>query len=327
MPRIDGFGETQDVAVRVLVDNRTDLLVESADSIKYFDKSLLAEHGFAALVDLEGAGQRILWDAGGTRTTLTENLKRMEIDPATIDTVALSHGHGDHTTGLTELLRGMGLRAKFRDWKPDVAIEEIERYRQGRQVPIIVHPAAFRERWAIADDGTRHGPALPPPRGEWESLGATVVLAEQPSELGPGCWTTGCIPRRSFEMMGTPATSAYREGSAFLRDDVDDDQAIVMNVRGKGLVVLTGCAHAGIINTVNYAREISGVDEVWAIIGGFHLARATDQEIRRTIEEIKAIKPRLLAPSHCTGLNALCRFTSEMPEPFAQGLVGATFLF
>ncbi len=92
-------------------------------------------------------------------------------------------------------------------------------------------------------------------------------------------------------------------------------------------MVLSGCAHAGIINTVNYARELSGVDEIWAIVGGFHLAKATDEEIRCTIEDIKKLKPRLLVPAHCTGFKAMSQIVREMPDEFALGLVGATFLF
>ena len=112
-----------------------------------------------------------------------------------------------------------------------------------------------------------------------------------------------------------------------IRDDIDDDQAIVIHVKDKGLVILSGCAHSGIVNTVNYAREISGVDEVWAILGGFHLARANDDELQRTVAEIRRCRPKLIVPSHCTGFNAMCHFAAQMPEAFLPGLVGATYSF
>jgi 7,8-dihydropterin-6-yl-methyl-4-(beta-D-ribofuranosyl)aminobenzene 5'-phosphate synthase len=168
---------------------------------------------------------------------------------------------------------------------------------------------------------------LPNSREEWEAAGARVILAEAPYELGPGCWTTGPVPRDSFEKAGTPASMAYREGDAFKRDKVDDDQAIVVNVKNKGLVVVAGCAHAGIVNTVNHAKAISGVDKVWAILGGFHLALAKDEEIQRTIDEIKSIKPKMVVPSHCTGFNAIREFSAQMPDAFVQGAVGTRFLF
>ena len=135
------------------------------------------------------------------------------------------------------------------------------------------------------------------------------------------------MPRRSFEQAGTPPSRAYRDGDQFQRDRLDDDQAIVINIRDKGLVVLSGCAHSGIVNTVLHAREISGVDEVHAILGGFHLAPAKDDEIERTIDEIAELQPKLVSPSHCTGFQAITRFSTRMPDQFVQGVVGTTYFF
>jgi 7,8-dihydropterin-6-yl-methyl-4-(beta-D-ribofuranosyl)aminobenzene 5'-phosphate synthase len=119
----------------------------------------------------------------------------------------------------------------------------------------------------------------------------------------------------------------YRQGDDFLKDDVEDDQAIAIHVRGKGLVVVSGCAHAGIVNTVTYAQEMSGVDKIHAIVGGFHLARAKDDEIQRTIDHIQAFAPDLVVPCHCTGFRAMSQFAAKMPEQFIEGVVGATLLF
>jgi len=322
------FGETQNVAITVLVDNRADLIVKSTDTVKYFDGTpLLAEHGFAALIDLHAAGVKILWDAGVTQVTLLENIKRIKIDPTTIDKIALSHGHDDHTAAVADVLRAMDLKPKFRKWEPSATPEEIRQWGAGRRVPVIVHPAAFRERWDTPTDGTKYSSSPPPPRVEWEALGAEIILSEGPRELGPGCWTTGAIPRQSFETSGVPPTMAYREGDAFIRDHIEDDQAIVINVQDKGLVILSGCAHSGIVNTVHHACAISGVDEIWAILGGFHLAEAKDEEIQRTVGEIKQCRPRLIVPSHCTGFKAMCQFAMQMPDEFLPGVVGATYLF
>jgi 7,8-dihydropterin-6-yl-methyl-4-(beta-D-ribofuranosyl)aminobenzene 5'-phosphate synthase len=119
----------------------------------------------------------------------------------------------------------------------------------------------------------------------------------------------------------------YREGDDFHRDLVDEDQAIIIHVRDKGLVVLGGCAHSGIVNTVNRAREVSGVERVWGILGGFHLAHATDEELQCTIDAVKSWRPALVVPSHCTGFRATCRFALEMPEAFLPNVVGARYLF
>ncbi len=327
MTQIEGFGETRDVEITILVDNRADFMVKSSDTVKRFlGEPLLAEHGFAALLELKQAGMRILWDAGVSRTALLENARRMEIDLTTVDKIALSHGHRDHYASMTDMIRQVARRPKPREWPKDAPLDEIHDWVKGRKVPLIVHPAALRERWGIAKDGKKHGPYILP-REEWEAAGAEIVLSEGPVPLGPGCWITGSIPRQSFEQAGTPTSFAYRQGDQFIRDHVDDDQAVVLHVHDKGLVVLTGCAHSGVVNTVHYAREISGVAEVYAILGGFHLGPADDEEIERTIDEIVKLRPSLVVPSHCTGFQAIARFAERMPDQFVLGVVGTRYLF
>jgi 7,8-dihydropterin-6-yl-methyl-4-(beta-D-ribofuranosyl)aminobenzene 5'-phosphate synthase len=328
MNKIENFGETENVAVTVLVDNRADLIAKSTDTvIRYTKEPLLAEHGFAALVDLQDAGVRILWDAGITRITLLENIRRMKIAPTSIGKIAVSHGHGDHTAAITDILAAIGGRPEPRKWDKEATVEEIQKWIASHRVPLVVHPAAFRERWFVRKDGSKRGPTLPPPRSAWEAAGAKVILSEGPYELGPGCWTTGAVPRQSFEKAGTPLSFAYREGAAFMRDYVEDDQAVVVNIKDKGLVIVAGCAHAGIVNTVNYAQEISGVDQIWAILGGFHLAPAKDAEIQRTIDAVKKLMPRMVVPSHCTGFKAINQFAAQMPDAFVAGAVGTKYLF
>jgi 7,8-dihydropterin-6-yl-methyl-4-(beta-D-ribofuranosyl)aminobenzene 5'-phosphate synthase len=321
------FGSTSDVEITVLVENSADLLARSSDTVKRFtEKPLLAEHGFAALVDLKEAGVRILWDAGISTTALLENARLMKIDLTAVDAIALSHGHRDHYAAMSDVLRQIVRRPESREWSPDAPIDQIRAWGTPRKVPLIAHPAAFRERWNIAKDGRKFGPHIAPGDG-WEAAGAEIVLSEGPHRLGPGCWTTGTVPRRSFERAGTPPSFAYRDGDRFVRDTLDDDQAIAIHVRDKGLVVLSGCAHSGIVNTVRYAMEISGADRVHAILGGFHLAPAKDQEIERTIDEIVELRPAMVVPSHCTGFKAIARFSSRMPDQFVLGMVGSKYLF
>lgn len=322
------FGEIEDVEVTILVDNRADLIVESTETVKrYSDGPLLAEHGFAALIDLKSVDMRILWDTGITPTAVLENMMRMEIDPVSIDMIAISHGHRDHTAGVTELLRAMEVRPVPVEWKVGAASEELLKGTEWHRIPLITHPAAFRERWNFPKEGNVYGPVLPPPQDEWSALGAEIITSKDPYRLGSGCWTTGEVPRLSFEESGRSSSMRYREGNTFLLDEIEEDQAIVINIKDKGLVVVSGCAHSGIVNTVNYAREISGVNEVWAILGGFHLARSPEDEIAMTVNEIKKLKPKLIAPSHCTGFKAMCEFAIQMPEEFTYGVVGTKYLF
>ena len=328
MGMLDDFGVARDVAVTVLVDNHADLMVESTDSVKYFtDAPLLAEHGLAALIHLKDPDIKILWDAGLTEIVLMENAQRMELDLASIDKIVLSHGHRDHTASVSRVLREIDCRPEPRKWEADASMAEMIEWATGRRVPVVAHPAAFRERWGTRKKGGKYGPVLPPPRQEWEALGAEVIQTEDPYELGPGCWTTSGVPRLSFEKSGIPERLTYRDGDEFVSDHVEEDQAIAINVEQKGLVVVSGCAHSGIVNTVNHARDISGVDRVWAILGGFHLARAEDDEIQRTVDAVKSFAPQLIVPSHCTGFKAQRLFAAEMPDVFLPGVVGATYLF
>jgi len=325
---IENFGEVEQLSMTVLVDNKADLIVESTETIKYFkEKPLLAEHGFAVLLQFGDDSPGILWDAGVSRVALIENIGRMKLDPSNIGMIALSHGHLDHYAAMTDVLAKMGLHPVEREWDEPVTAEDVENWKEEQRIPLVVHPAAFRERWWTKKDGTKIGPSAPPPKGEWEAQGAKIIQSEGPYQLRAGCWTTGYVPRQSFEKSGRPKELLYRQGDTFLADDLEDDQAVVINVGYKGLVILSGCAHSGIINTVNYAKEISGVDRVWAVLGGFHLARANDQEIQRTVDAIKAVEPRLIVPSHCTGFRALCSFADQLPDIFKEGVVGATYLF
>jgi 7,8-dihydropterin-6-yl-methyl-4-(beta-D-ribofuranosyl)aminobenzene 5'-phosphate synthase len=328
MPALEEFGEVEQVSITVLVDNKADLMLDSNELVQYFeDEPLLAEHGFSALIHFGDPSHSILWDAGVSRIALVENLRLMKIDHASIKKIVLSHGHRDHYAALTDVLSVMALQPEETEWEEKVTSGEIDRWIEGHQINLIAHPAVLRERWWVKDDGKKVGPYLPPPIQAWESAGSKLIFTEDPYPLGAGCWTTGYIPRQSFEESGRPTKLHYRESAFFVRDDMEDDQALVINVRDKGLVVLSGCAHAGIVNTVEYAKEISGNTKVLAIIGGFHLAFANDEEIQQTIDHIKSLNPQLIVPSHCTGFTAQSYFASQMPDEFIEGVVGATYSF
>ncbi len=321
------IGHVEKVSLTVLVDNKANLIVESSEKIEYFtEKPLLAEHGFSVLVRANDSEEKILWDAGVSERTLLENMQRMRLDINTISMIALSHGHADHYTGMTTILNEMNLLPEAREWNETVSREEIEKLQMQNQIPIVSHPAAYRERWRRKDDGTLVGPFQPTPRKEWEAAGAKIITSSKPYKLLEGCWTTGYVPRNSFETAGRPKQWLYREESEFLPDDVDEDQAIIINVKDKGLVILSGCAHSGIVNTIEQAKSFTGIDKVYAIIGGFHLARAKEEEITKTIEYIKSEHPSLVAPSHCSGFQAISRFAQEMPDEFIEGVVGITYV-
>lgn len=322
------FGSVEKATLTVLVDNKANLIVESSDRVKYFsEEPLLAEHGFSVLIQLDDSEERILWDAGISKVALNENIRRMKMEKIPITKIALSHGHNDHYGGMTDFLIGLDLLPEAKEWKSELNQKEIDQWLNSSRIPIIAHPEAFRERWWVKDDGTLVGPILPPPQEEWKAAGAEIVLSEEPYQLAPGCWTTGYIPRKSFETSGRSDKRKYRDKMELLPDNLEDDQAVVIHVKDKGLVILSGCAHSGIVNTIEYAREFSGIDKVYAVIGGFHLATAEEDEINQTIEYLKILQPSLVVPGHCTGFHAIGRFAEEMPDQFIEGVVGATYLF
>jgi 7,8-dihydropterin-6-yl-methyl-4-(beta-D-ribofuranosyl)aminobenzene 5'-phosphate synthase len=328
MHPIPDFGTLATASVTVLVDNRADMLAKSTDSVEHWtEQPLLAEHGFAALIELPDAGVRILWDTGFAPGTLLENARRMGVDLSALDAIVLSHGHSDHTGGMTAVLEAMSRLREPRTWSSEVDLQAADIWAQERRLPLVTHPAAFREGWFLDEDDRWHGPMLPLPRATWEELGARVYCSEEPHRLAPGCWTTGYVPRTSFESAGRLSRYYYREGERLIGSEVDDDQALILNLEGKGLVIVSGCAHAGIVNTVTHAQAITGVERVHAVIGGLHLARAEAGEIEQTVQAFKAWAPALVAPSHCTGFGAINRFASEMPGAFVHGLVGTTYRF
>ncbi len=299
------LAETKDVTITAVVDNYTDVLLKSIPGIVRHGprkEPLLAEHGLSMHIGLGAAGREILLDAGYTKVALPYNLSRLEIDPTMVDQVVISHGHRDHTAALIEFLQ-----------------------MAGKKMPVVVHSDAFLERWFIFSDGSKMGPWQEDVQ-EWEQAGAEIVYVEEPYELAPGCLATGPVPRRTDFEKGMPI-AYYRRDGELVHDPINDDQAIVINIEGRGLVIIAGCAHSGIVNTVVYAQEISGVEEVWAVLGGFHLGDATPEKIERTIADLKAIGPRLVMPAHCTGFAATRRFAAEMASEFVLNAVGTRLTF
>ena len=320
------IGSVEKVSLTVLVDNKADLIVKDTEQVKYFtEKPLLAEHGFSVLVQVDDSDEHILWDAGVSKNTLTINLYRMGLDPCKVTRIALSHGHWDHYRGMTTFLKELNLLPEAKEWGQTVSEGEVLPWLTQKQIPIVAHPAAFRERWYRKDDGTLVGPFKSPPVKEWEAAGAMVITSAEPYKLAEGVWTTGYVPRKSFEASGRSKDALYREGSVFHHHDMDDDQAIVIVLKDVGLVVLSGCAHSGIVNTVEHAKAFTGIDRVHAVIGGFHLARAEDDEINQTLAYMKKENPALVVPSHCSGFRSIRRFAEEMPQAFVEGVVGITY--
>jgi 7,8-dihydropterin-6-yl-methyl-4-(beta-D-ribofuranosyl)aminobenzene 5'-phosphate synthase len=203
-------------------------------------------------------------------------------------------------------------------------------------INLFAHPDAFLKRWEVFPDGKRvKFPILDELR--LQELGAeihkTTGVTILPSKKSPLLLITGQIPRATTFEKGFPfqyAEDANNEKKLVPDPLVKDDQAIVANIRDKGLVILTGCGHAGVINTINYAKKITGVDKVYAVMGGFHLPaddRIYEAAIEPTLDQLQKADPQYIVPCHCTGWKATNRIIETMPEKFIQSAVGTSFQF
>jgi len=316
------------LTVTTLVDNVTDLLladegpatrwpiaraVEPRVPARFLEPGLTgdalrAEHGFSCLVTIEKGDRavRVLFDAGLTPDGLVENMRRLELSPRDIDIIVLSHGHWDHTTGMDGLVRELG-RAT---------------------VPVLIHPEFWtRRRLALPGREPVELPSTSKPA--LEGAGFEIVEQEQPSFLLDGSLlVTGEVDRTTEFEQGFPIHEARRNGGWQPDPLILDDQALVANVRGRGLVVLTGCGHSGIVNIVRYVRKLTGEDRVHAIIGGFHLSGPFfERVIAPTCDALAAFTPDYLIPCHCTGWRAIHAIAARFPDAFIQNSVGTRFEF
>jgi 7,8-dihydropterin-6-yl-methyl-4-(beta-D-ribofuranosyl)aminobenzene 5'-phosphate synthase len=194
-------------------------------------------------------------------------------------------------------------------------------------LPVIVHEDMFKTRGMAKADGTvRRHSAFP---SDDQVKPAKYVRTKQPYLLADRMiLVTGEIPRQTSFETGLPEHRTLIDGKWVPDPWIRDDRAIVINLKQKGLIVLSGCGHAGIINTVRYAKHITGLDEVYAVMGGFHLAgKEPESRITQTVAELKRLNPKLVAPSHCTGWRGICAIYKAMPHAFVWNSVGNLYSF
>ena len=313
------------VRVTILMDNVTDPLlfptehverttwfhhlgrprVTSAVTDDGLPDALIAQPGFSALVRVTAGGRErtILFDAGVTPTGVVENMRRLEILPGGIETIVLSHGHWDHVAGMEGMSNELG---------------------RGN-LPVLIHPEFWRRR-RIAIPGLEPAELPATSRSALEGVGFEIVEDKQPSFLLDGSvLVTGEVDRTTPFETGFQGHQAHVHGSWEPDPLILDDQAIVMRLAGRGLVILTGCGHAGIINVVRQAQRLTGETSIAAVIGGFHLSGPMFEPIiEPTVAAFDELQPELLMPAHCTGWKAVHRLANRFPDAFVQSAVGTT---
>jgi 7,8-dihydropterin-6-yl-methyl-4-(beta-D-ribofuranosyl)aminobenzene 5'-phosphate synthase len=307
LPEVDAVGVT------LLMDNSIDILMAGSEVAQRFPlrtdlfehRQPLAEHGFSALIRVT-QGQKtgtVLFDTGVTRQGILHNIDALEINLHDVQAIILSHGHADHAMGLPGLVERLG----------------------SRHLPLVLHPDAYLERRLVLPNGTTI--SLPAPKlADLRREDIEVIEEVGPSMLVDDMLlVSGEVARTSAFEQGFPVHQALRHGHWEPDPLISDDQCAIVNVRGKGLVIVTGCGHSGIINIIRHAQALTGVQTIYAVVGGFHLTGALFMPlIRPTIAALEHIQPRYVMPGHCTGWAATHQIARALPDAFVANSVGTT---
>jgi len=258
-------------------------------------RGLLAEHGLAFWIEL--GQQKILFDTG-QGLVLTGNARQLGIHLEQAEAVIISHGHYDHTGGLSETLR------------------------LARQARVYAHPVALMPKYARNTDGSTREIGIPLLNEEKVREQADLILTEKPVEIGEGFFLTGPVPRRTdFEDVGG---QFFTDPACLHPDLLLDDQSAFIDTPA-GTIVILGCAHAGVINTLDYIRELTGNRRIHTVLGGMHLLSAGSVRMHKTVDELCRIDARRLIPCHCTGFAALAWLWHAFPDQCALCHVGTIF--
>jgi 7,8-dihydropterin-6-yl-methyl-4-(beta-D-ribofuranosyl)aminobenzene 5'-phosphate synthase len=305
-----------EVHITTVMENTFDALLASTDVAKRlrrgpnpFDRPQpIAQHGFSVLITASRNGSRgkVLVDTGVSKDGFLRNLDVLEIRPSELQAIVLSHGHADHALGMAGLLERLG----------------------AHRLPLVLHPDAYLERKLILPNGDETH--IPPPKPA-DFRRDNIELIE---EVGPSMLVeemvlvSGEVARVTPFEKGFPIHWAKRDGKWQPDPLIHDDQCAILNLRGKGLVIVTGCGHAGIVNIILNARRLTGIEKIHAVVGGFHLTGGWfDPIIPQTIAALQEIAPDYLAPGHCTGFAAMHQIANALPDRFVFNCVGTTLVF
>lgn len=258
----------------------------------------VGEWGFAAVLEVDG--RRWLIDTGARAETVLKNAAELKVDLSTITDLVITHNHDDHTGGLLTLRREMAKKNPQALSRAHVAKD-------------IFTPRVTRQ-------GTEGGGLLPI-KAEYEALGGTFVEYDKPTRLAPGVWMTGPVPR-TYPEKNWNVSGQLKTASGLVEDTVPEDSSIVIQT-AQGLVVVSGCGHAGIVNTLEFAQKAVQNTGVHAAIGGFHLFAASDETLAWTAGKLKEARVAYFLGAHCTGIEAVYRIRQALGLARKNAVVGA----
>ena len=314
------FREATKVEITALVDNYSDLFLADSEKVKRLrvlpPRAPRAEPGLSFLIKVYAGSEEhsVLFDTGISAACLLHNLEilasskavmmgEIGVEPKNVEAVVLSHGHFDHFGGLLDFLKDFP--------KP---------------MSVVLHPEAFvPRRFQVGPQLSIDMPGLD--EAALLASGATLKKIQETSTLASDLiLISGEVERLTAFEKGMPGMEANID-ERWEPDPFHDDQGLAINLKNKGLVVIGGCSHAGIINTVKHLQKASGVERIHAVLGGFHLSGKNEEIIGPTIEAMKTINPDYIVPMHCTGWKAIHQFAQDMPEQFILNSVGSTYIF
>lgn len=306
--------EIDRVKIIVITDNYYDALrPDPRAGIRYRTapgQSIHAEHGLSYYVEttVEGRQSGFMFDYGLDPQGVINNMALLKIDLAKARAFGLSHGHFDHCGGLLEVLR-------------------TNQSRIVKGVPLYVGQEVFSHRLSRPPGMSELRDLGQLRKAEIEQAGLVeIVEINEPVEAIPGAYLTGKIERVVDYENDNPTLFIERDGKIEV-DDFHGEQALFFSVKDKGLVVLSGCAHTGIINTIRQAQRLAAAERVHAVVGGFHLINAEPKRISAVMEGIKNIAPAHIIPTHCTGFEATMALSHKMPRQFTLNTAGTTYTF
>ncbi len=306
--------EVDRLYITIITDNFYDALRPDAPVTRRFrtqpGKWMHAEHGLSFYIEAVSGGKTsaFMFDYGLDANGVKKNMDVLGITMGKAMGFGLSHGHFDHWTGLVELLRLNGDKIK-------------------KGTPLYLGQGAFEKRYSLVPGTNTRLDIGQLNKADVEALNMVkVVEVKKPTEVMPGGYFTGPVERVT-EYEKFPPVLLVQKGDAIVVDEFPGEQAMAFNLKGKGLVVVSGCAHRGIVNTVKHVRKMTGMNKVHAIVGGFHLVNAPQSVIEKTVADIKAIDPEWLVPAHCTGFEATIAFANAMPGKFILNTAGTQYTF